>query len=719
MDEESDPIEATLKETLVTETEGIDERIDNAKKLLSEDSRKEDAVKILIKTSKAGSHEATDLVRKCLENGDGITDETRPEAVWCVDTPESEKHMKFAISELFETLKGKGRDRVSAGDIGKAIKDAKVKLQVVQYPYQSFESFKHYILLNISQRGSAWVKSLIPTAQIQTLMLLYLYNQLTPEMLWFIIPLIVFFIAVTGLVVFSMQMFYGREALKQLKSVSELMKKFDPMIDEKAAETKFMWKSIRPYISFFICLLITVAVFPLCDKSWIPCSELSLVALFFTVSALRGLPSDYDDYAMYTIGIKVLTTILQSLSDVKWLRILCQPFISIPVPYGMELHIGLPSILHVVILAMLVVMAGRHSWKGVYKVVIPHLVCLMWWQLFTILFDHTTWRSLGRASLGWVILITMLPLLLVYVLGIVFLNFLQWFLTLDLAMRLAVAAITICISTVVVLNSNTHLPENIREKKKAIFIGVAAVVACLFVPMLYASYVPASEGPLTDLMPWDRYDELCGPPAWPHQNEASLQAKCSEFTGAMVKWSGKVTSIRAGSVENKFRSFVMAMPTVMRPTLRCLLSSEDDDESEDKSESSGWLFSRRSSSDPCSLMSFDRYTFVMGVAMTSSTGTLVNLKVTVPHGFYHSMMTMNTSTLVTVQGYLEGGLGQSSIFVSLRRLYIGGERVRPRGVVHGEDVFSEIKNAARYSVSFFFSPLINHGAEPTEPEDHD
>ena len=43
-----------------------------------------------------------------------------------------------------------------------------------------------------------------------------------------------------------------------------------------------MWKSKTPYISFFIVLLVTVAVLPLCDKQWIPCSEMSLVALFFT-----------------------------------------------------------------------------------------------------------------------------------------------------------------------------------------------------------------------------------------------------------------------------------------------------------------------------------------------------------------------------------------------------------------------------------------------------
>ena len=58
------------------------------------------------------------------------------------------------------------------------------------------------------------------------LVLLYVYSQLTAVFLWFIIPLITFYICFLSLVVFSLQMFYGREALRQLRSVSELMKRY-------------------------------------------------------------------------------------------------------------------------------------------------------------------------------------------------------------------------------------------------------------------------------------------------------------------------------------------------------------------------------------------------------------------------------------------------------------------------------------------------------------
>ena len=46
------------------------------------------------------------------------------------------------------------------------------------------------------------------------------------------------------------------------------------------------------------------------------------------VSSFRGLPSKYDDYALYTILLKVLTTVLRSLENVRGLGILCYQLIS-------------------------------------------------------------------------------------------------------------------------------------------------------------------------------------------------------------------------------------------------------------------------------------------------------------------------------------------------------------------------------------------------------
>ena len=96
----------------------------------------------------------------------------------------------------------------------------------MRFPHQSAESLKHFVLVKISKQGSTWVKSLIPAPQLQMLLILYVYNQLTAEFLMFLFPLVAFYISFIAMVVFSLQMFYGRQALKQLKSVSGLIRKW-------------------------------------------------------------------------------------------------------------------------------------------------------------------------------------------------------------------------------------------------------------------------------------------------------------------------------------------------------------------------------------------------------------------------------------------------------------------------------------------------------------
>lgn len=67
-------------------------------------------------------------------------------------------------------------------------------------------------------------------------------------------------------------------------------------------------------------------------KKMFPVSPVCLLLLthsvYVLVSSFRGLPDKYDDYALYTILLKLLTTGLRSLENLRGLGILCQSFIS-------------------------------------------------------------------------------------------------------------------------------------------------------------------------------------------------------------------------------------------------------------------------------------------------------------------------------------------------------------------------------------------------------
>lgn len=232
-----------------------------------------------------------------------------------------------------------------------------------------------------------------------------------------------------------------------------------------------------------------------------------------------------------------------------------------------------------VILVLLVIMAGRHSWRGIYKVLIPHLVCLLWWQLFTELFHFTSWASLLRATVGWVIFVTMLPMLILFTIGLIIANFLQWFMTLDFALKLAVTAIILVLSSAFFYYSKLEIPhiEKLQRKKKLLVIVAGLAVFCLLVPILYVNFVPSLYGSYKPLA-WEQYSKTCGLKARTDDNVnmAALQIQCSEYQGESVNWTGTVAYVKVTSLENRFRRLVTFLPVFIRPTVKCLLGGEED-----------------------------------------------------------------------------------------------------------------------------------------------
>ena len=222
-------------------------------------------------------------------------------------------------------------------------------------------------------------------------------------------------------------------------------------------------------------------------------------------------------------------------------------------------------------------MAGRHSWRGIYKVLVPHLVCLLWWQLFSELFHFTSWSSLLRASVGWVIFVTMLPMLFLFTIGLFFAYSLQWFMTLDFAVKLAVTALVIALSSAVFYYSKLEIPhgKKLQEKKKPVLLVVGLVVICLFVPIMYVNFVPSIFGPRVTLS-WEGYSKACGTEVKrANANDAVIQIKCNEFYGESVNWTGAVAYVKLASVENRFRGLVSALPRFLRPTAKCLFGGEE------------------------------------------------------------------------------------------------------------------------------------------------
>ena len=116
-----------------TSHKNMEEQVSEAKEMLSskDSQQKEEAVKILIAISRQGRNkEATDLLAKCLEESQGITPETEDDVKWCVKIAEEEKRLRYAVEQLYNSVKKDGEDKVAIQDIDEAMKRAKEKQKV-------------------------------------------------------------------------------------------------------------------------------------------------------------------------------------------------------------------------------------------------------------------------------------------------------------------------------------------------------------------------------------------------------------------------------------------------------------------------------------------------------------------------------------------------------------------------------------------------------------
>ena len=117
-----------------TSHNNMEEQVSEAKEMLSskDSQQQEEAVKILIAISRQGRNkEATDLLAKCLEESQqGITPETEDDVKWCVKIAEEEKRLRYAVEQLYNSVKKDGEDKVAIQDIDEAMKRAKEKQKV-------------------------------------------------------------------------------------------------------------------------------------------------------------------------------------------------------------------------------------------------------------------------------------------------------------------------------------------------------------------------------------------------------------------------------------------------------------------------------------------------------------------------------------------------------------------------------------------------------------
>lgn len=454
--------------------------------------------------------------------------------------------------------------------------DMKSHLMVLQYPLHGILEIKEHLVDWASRAGVQWLSTIIPTQHVNALIFFFIISNLTVDLFAFVIPLLVFYLSFIAMIICTLRVFKRSKTWENFKTLTSLLTHFEPGLDVEQAENNFGWNNLEQYIYFIISVFFVIFSFPVADKGWIPCSELSTVAIFFTVISYHSLSPAAAMYARKAMLIEVASSLCgltQFLPEnMTALRLLGHTFATVPLGQSVVLKLSLPCLLYAYLFFLIFRMAIMRGFRGTYCFLVPYLVCFMWCEFSVVLLQHSSAVGLIRTCVAYFLFLFALPVLAFGLAIMLFIQIFKWFLELELTkviVTLVVCAIPVTLrlwtrfstSILDVFRSLTH-----RGPVKLILLCISMVI------LFFAIYLYHAEGQkvYNSTLTWNQYSQACGPPSWQSKGMAQTQIFCSHLYGHRVTWTGRFKHVRVAETENGAQSVINMLPVFMGDWLRCL-----------------------------------------------------------------------------------------------------------------------------------------------------
>uniref|UniRef100_A0A667Y8G6 Wolframin ER transmembrane glycoprotein n=1 Tax=Myripristis murdjan TaxID=586833 RepID=A0A667Y8G6_9TELE len=619
--------------------------------------------------------------------------------------------------------------------------DLPLHQKVLKFPLHALLEIKEHLIDWASRAGMQWLSALIPTHHVNALIFFFIISNLTIEFFIFIIPLLVFYLSFFSMVICTLRVFQNSKAWENFRALTDLLSHFEPGLDLEQAETNFGWTHLEPYLYFLLSVVFVVFSFPVADKSWIPCSELATVALFFTVTSFLSLHSSAQIFARKALLTEVLSgacSLTHLLPDSLWfLKAFGKTFITVPLGELVVLNLGVPCFLYGHLFYLLFRMAQLKGFKGTYLCLVPYLVCFTWCELCLVFLNNSSTIGLIRTCVGYFLFLFALPVLSLGLAAMLLIQLLQWFVALELTKM--VVTVTVCFVPVVLrlwtrfsLNPIVVFRSLSRSSiVKLILVWLSAVVLFCWI------YVYRSEGMkvYNSTLTWPEYGNLCGPRAWKESNMAQTQILCSHLEGHRVTWTGRFKYVRVTDIENGAQSVINLLPVFVGNWMRCLygeaypLCDEGKNATAESQPHPAPVLLpehplcklKNLAKHECHVKRFDRYKFevTMGMPLEKKTknGTIIededatkDIVLRASNEFRPVLLYLKTGSLVEFSTVLEGRLGSKWPVFELKAIHCisCADSLLPsrRQYKIEHDWRRTSRSALQFAFDFFFNPFL-------------
>ncbi|KAK5621547.1 hypothetical protein CRENBAI_001601 [Crenichthys baileyi] len=452
----------------------------------------------------------------------------------------------------------------------------KSHLMMLQYPLHAVIEMKEHLFDWASRAGVQWLSTLIPTQHVNALIFFFIISNLTVDLFAFVIPLLVFYLSFIAMIICTLRIFQSSKTWENFRALTSLLTRFEPSLDVEQAETNFGWNNLEQYLYFIFSVFFVIFSFPVADKKWIPCSELSTVAIFFTALGYYSLSPAAAAYARRAIFIEVasnLCCLTQLLpKNMTAFRFLGHTFTTVPLGESVVLKLSIPCLLYVYLFYLFFSMARTRGFQGTYCFLIPYLVCFMWCEFSVILLQNSSAVGLIRTCVAYFLFLFALPALVFGLAIMMFIQLFKWFIELELTKM--IVTLVIC-AIPVTLRLWTRFSTSILDVFRSFMQWgpVKFILLCIsMVILLFSVYVYHTEGQkvYNSTMTWNQYSQVCGPPAWESKGMAQTQIFCSHLQGHRVTWTGRFRHVRIAETENGAQSVINMLPVFIGDWMRCL-----------------------------------------------------------------------------------------------------------------------------------------------------
>uniref|UniRef100_A0A8C2WAJ9 Wolframin ER transmembrane glycoprotein n=1 Tax=Cyclopterus lumpus TaxID=8103 RepID=A0A8C2WAJ9_CYCLU len=593
--------------------------------------------------------------------------------------------------------------------------------EVLQYPLHGIIEMKEHLVDWASRAGVQWLSTVIPTQHVNALIFFFIISNLTVDLFAFVIPLLVFYLSFVSMIICTLRVLQSSKTWENFRALTSLLTRFEPGLDVEQAETNFGWNNLEPYLYFILSVFFVIFSFPVADKGWIPCSELSTVAIFFTAVSYKSLSPTAAMYARRAMVIEVassLCCLTQFMPEnMSVLRCLGRTFATLPLGESVVLKLSLPCLLYVYLFYLIFSMAKMRGFQGTYCFLVPYLVCFMWCEFSVVLLQGSSAVGLMRTCVAYFLFLFALPVLAFGLAAMLFIQLFKWFLELELTkviVTLVVCAIPVTLrlwtrfsmSILDVFRSMTH-----RGPVKLILLCISTVI------LFFSIYVYHAEGQkvYNSTLTWRQYSQVCGPPAWETKGMAQTQLFCSHLHGHRVTWAGRFKHVRVAETDNGAQSVINMLPVFMGEWLRCLYGETYPKcEPKNATVEEEMCLIKALAKHSCHIKRFDSHRFEVTVGMLRDGGAedpTRDVILMASHEFRQVLLNLNPGNMVEFSTKLEGRLGARAPAFELKAIHCldcaaslltGGRQVKIE-----RDWRRTTMRALKFAFDFFFSPFLS------------